>query len=49
MPQTRPPYALEFRRQMIELVQAGRDPADLAREFALSAQRQTPKLVSDIL
>jgi transposase len=38
MPRTRPPYAPEFRRQMIELVRAGRDPADLAREFEPSAQ-----------
>lgn len=38
MPQTRPPYAPEFRRQMIELVRAGRDPADLAREFEPSSQ-----------
>ena len=33
MPQTRPPYVPGFRRQMIELVRAGRDPADLARDF----------------
>ncbi len=38
MPKTRPPYAPEFRRQMIELVRAGRDPADLAREFEPSVQ-----------
>ena len=38
MPKTRPPYAPEFRRQIIELVRAGRDPADLAREFEPSAQ-----------
>lgn len=38
MPHTRPPYAPEFRRQMIELVRAGRDPTDLAREFEPSAQ-----------
>ena len=38
MPETRPPYAPEFRRQMVELVRAGRDPADLAREFEPSAQ-----------
>jgi transposase len=38
MPKTRPPYAPEFRRQMIELVRAGRDPSDLAREFEPSAQ-----------
>ena len=29
MPKTRPPYAPEFRRQMVELVRAGRDPAEL--------------------
>jgi transposase len=38
MPKTRPPYAPEFRRQMVELVRAGRDPADLARELEPSAQ-----------
>ena len=38
MPKTRPPYSVEFRRQMIDLVRAGRDPADLAREFEPSAQ-----------
>jgi|SRR5215210_4360949 len=38
MPKTRPAYAPEFRRQMIELARAGRDPADLAREFEPSAQ-----------
>ena len=38
MPKTRPPYAPEFRRQMIELVRAGRDPDDLAREFEPTVQ-----------
>ena len=38
MPKTRPPYPAEFRRQMVELVRAGRDPSDLAREFEPSAQ-----------
>ena len=38
MPKTRPPYAPEFRRQMVELLRAGRDPADLAREFEPPAQ-----------
>jgi len=38
MPKTRLPYAPEFRRQMVDLVRAGRDPADLAREFEPSAQ-----------
>jgi transposase len=38
MRRTRPPYSPEFRRQMVDLVQAGRDPADLAREFEPSAE-----------
>ncbi len=38
MPKTRPPYAPEFRRQMIDLVRAGRDPDNLAREFEPTAQ-----------
>ena len=38
MPKTRPPYAPEFRRQIVELARAGRDPTDLAREFEPSAQ-----------
>ena len=33
MAKTRIPYAPEFRRQIVELVRAGRDPADPAREF----------------
>ena len=38
MPKSRPPYAPEFRRQMVELVRAGRGPEELAREFEPSAQ-----------
>ena len=38
MPKTRPPYVPEFRRQIVELVHAGRDPTELAREFEPSAQ-----------
>jgi transposase len=38
MPKTRAPYAPEFRRQMVDLVRAGRDPEDLAREFEPTAQ-----------
>ena len=38
MPKTRPPYASEFRCQMIDLVRAGRDPTDLSREFEPSSQ-----------
>jgi hypothetical protein len=38
MPKTRPAYPVEFRRQMVELVRAGRDPTDLAREFEPARQ-----------
>jgi len=38
MPRSRPPYPPEFRRQMVELVRAGRDPGQLAKEFEPSAQ-----------
>ncbi len=38
MPKTRPPYAAEFRQQMVDLVRSGRAPEDLAREFEPSSQ-----------
>ena len=38
MPRTRPPYPPEFRRQMVELVRAGRTPEELSREFEPTAQ-----------
>jgi transposase len=38
MPKTRPAYAPEFRRQIVELVHAGRSPEELAREFEPTAQ-----------
>jgi len=38
MPRTRPPYAPEFREQMVELVRAGRTPEELSREFEPTAQ-----------
>ena len=38
MPKTRVSYSPEFRRQMVDLVRAGRDPDDLAREFEPTAQ-----------
>ncbi|HUI54136.1 MAG TPA: transposase, partial [Bryobacteraceae bacterium] len=38
MAKKHPPYAPEFRRQMIELVRAGRSPEGLAKEFEPSAQ-----------
>ena len=33
MPKTRPPYAQEFRQQIIDLVHNGRTPEELAKEF----------------
>ncbi len=38
MPRTRPPYAEEFRQQILELVRAGRTPEELAHEFEPTAQ-----------
>ena len=38
MPKTKPPYPAAFRQQMIELVHAGKTPAELWREFECSAQ-----------
>jgi len=38
MGKTKAPYPAEFRRQMVELAQAGRSPTELAREFDVSAQ-----------
>ena len=38
MPRSRPPYPAEFRRQMVELVQTGRTPGDLSREFGVTSQ-----------
>jgi transposase len=37
MAKTRPPYPPEFRRQMVELVRAGRSPEELAQEFEPTA------------
>ncbi len=31
MPKSHPPYAPEFRRQMVELVRSGRTPEELSR------------------
>ncbi len=38
MPKSKPPYAAEFKQQMVELVRAGRTPEQLAKEFPPSAQ-----------
>ena len=37
MSKKQPPYAPEYRRQMVELVRTGRAPGELAREFECSA------------
>ena len=37
MSKKQPPYAPEYRRQMVELVRAGRTAKELAREFECSA------------
>lgn len=38
MPKPHRSYPPDFRRQMVELVRAGRNPEELAREFEPSAQ-----------
>ena len=38
MPRSHPPYPSEYRRQILELVRAGRGPEELAREFEPTAQ-----------
>ena len=35
MPPTRPPYPAELKRQIVELVRAGRNPSELARKSEL--------------
>lgn len=38
MPKSHTPYPPEFRRQMVELVRAGRTPEELAKEFEPSSE-----------
>lgn len=38
MPKARLPYPAEFRQKIVDLVRAGRGPAELAREFEPSEQ-----------
>jgi transposase len=38
MPKSRPPYSPEYRRKIVALVRAGRNPHELASEFECSAQ-----------
>jgi len=42
MPKSRPPYSPEYRRKIVALVRAGRNPNELAREFECSAQTVWP-------
>lgn len=41
MSKVRPPYPAQFRQQMVELVRAGHSPAQLSREFGVTAQSIT--------
>ncbi|MCA0176410.1 MAG: helix-turn-helix domain containing protein [Proteobacteria bacterium] len=38
MPKSKPPNSVGFKQQLVELMQAGRAPTELAREFGVSAQ-----------
>src|SRR5262245_48957910 len=38
MPKSRPPYPPQYRRKIVALVSAGRNPHELASEFECSAQ-----------
>ena len=38
MPKSRPPYPPEYRRKIVALVRAGRNPHELSGEFECSAQ-----------
>jgi transposase len=38
MPRSHPPYPLEFRNQILELIRSGRTPEDLAKEFEPTAE-----------
>lgn len=38
MPKSRPPYPPEYRRKLVALVRAGRNPHELAQQFECSAQ-----------
>jgi transposase len=38
MPKSHPPYPPEYKRRLVELVRAGRNPEELAQKFEPSAQ-----------
>ena len=41
MPKSKPPYPAAFKQQIVELAMGGRTPAELSREFGISAQSVT--------
>ena len=41
MPKSKPPYPEAFKQQIVELAMVGRTPAELSREFGVSAQSIT--------
>lgn len=47
MPKPKPPYPVEFRQQITELARAGRTPAELAREFKVTAQTVSNWIAQD--
>ena len=38
MPKSHPPYPVEYRRRLVDLVQSGKTPEELARQFEPSGQ-----------
>ena len=47
MPRTKPPYPAAFRQQVLELSYAGRTPAELSREFNVTAQTNSNWVAQD--
>jgi transposase len=41
MPRTQPPYAPEFRQQIVELAKLGQTPSEHSREFGVAPQTVT--------
>jgi transposase len=39
MPKSHPPYPAEFKRRLVELVRAGRNPEELAEKFEPTRSR----------
>lgn len=47
MGKTKPPYPAEFKRQIIDLVNAGSKPAELSRQFGCSIQSICHRVAQD--